>query len=432
MSITLRDAHSLPSTVAQLALVVALCVAGGVADARAQSADDLFNPVAMQRVDLLMNSQDWEKLKQNFQENTYYPADLTWSGQTVRNAGVRSRGLGSRSGTKPGLRVDFDRYSTGQTFLSLKSLVLDNLTQDSSGVRESVTMRMFARLGVPASRESFARLYVNNQLIGLYALVESVDKDLLARVFGAIDGNVQNDGFLFEYNYILGSPWRFEYLGVDLDAYARRFEPKTKENKSASEKWGPIEELVRLVNETPSASLPGVLEPRLDVPAFLRYMAAQNFVAQEDGFLGYDGMNNFYFYRLEDSMRHVFIAWDEDNAFARQDFGITTRHDENVLMRKVMERPDYSALYFTALQESAISAGQAEDGQSEGWLQVEVRRQLDLIADAMREDPSKPYTNDEHEAARAAMLAFPNPRVTYVLCETTKALGQPPAAGVCP
>jgi len=409
-----------------------LGLAASVATASAQSADDLFNPTVMQRIDIEMNSQDWEKLKQNFQENTYYPADITWNGQTARNSGIRSRGLGSRSGTKPGLRVDFDRYSTDQTFLGLKSIVLDNLTQDASGVKESVAMRMFARMGVPAPRESFARVFVRNQLIGLYAVVESVDKDLLARVYGSIGDNVQNDGYLFEYNYILGSPWRFDYLGADLDAYSPRFDAKTHENKSASEKWGPIEELVRVVNETASASLPGVLEPRLDVPAFLRYMAVQNFVAQEDGFTGYDGMNNFYFYRLEDSTRHVLIAWDEDNAFARPDFGITTRHDENVLMRKVMAWPAYSTQYFSALQETANSARQPDEGQSEGWLQAEVRRQLDLIADAMREDPSKPFTNDEFEAARATMLNFPNPRVSYVACETTKALGQSPAAGVCP
>jgi hypothetical protein len=55
-----------------------------------------------------------------------------------------------------------------------------------------------------------------------------------------------------------------------------------------------------------------------------------------------------------------------------------------------------------------------------------------LIADAMREDPSKPFTNDEFEAGRAAMLDFPNPRVAYVRCETAKALGQSLGDGVCP
>jgi spore coat protein CotH len=201
------------------AWVVAATLIVGVRAVAGQTADDLFNPATLHRVDLLMHSQDWEKLKQNFQENTYYPADLLWSGQTVRNTGVRSRGLGSRSGTKPGLRVDFDRYASSQTFLGLKSLVLDNLTQDASGVKESVTMRLFARLGVPAPRESFARVYVNNELIGLYAIVEAIDKDLLARVYGTVDGNVQNDGYLFEYNFVLGAPWRFEYLGSSLGPY---------------------------------------------------------------------------------------------------------------------------------------------------------------------------------------------------------------------
>ena len=45
---------------------------------------------------------DWAKLKASFQENTYYPADVRWEGVTVRNVGIRSRGFGSRSSTKPG------------------------------------------------------------------------------------------------------------------------------------------------------------------------------------------------------------------------------------------------------------------------------------------------------------------------------------------
>ena len=34
-------------------------------------------------------------------------------------------------------------------------------------------------------------------------------------------------------------------------------------------------------------------------------------------------MNNFYFYRLENSTKHVFLAWDEDNAFWGPEFPIT-------------------------------------------------------------------------------------------------------------
>ena len=79
-----------------LAVAMVVCVAGGAA---AQTSSDFFNPDALQRIELWLNSSDWSKLKAAFQENTYYPADVTWNGQTVRNVGIRSRGLGSRSGT---------------------------------------------------------------------------------------------------------------------------------------------------------------------------------------------------------------------------------------------------------------------------------------------------------------------------------------------
>jgi spore coat protein H len=406
-------------------LLIAAAVLGSVvlsaSPARAQTSDDFFNPEVLQRVELWLNEADWAKLKANFQENTYYPADMTWNGQTVRNVGIRSRGLGSRSSTKPGLRVDFDRYSSGQQFLGLKSFVLDNLTQDHSGIKETAAMRFFTRLGIPAPRETHTRLFVNGSYAGLYALVESVDKTMMGRVFGSIGDDVQNDGYLFEYNYVIGSPWRFTYEGPALTPYKARFDIKTNESHAESVIWGPIEELVRLVNDTPSPSFDQAISARLDLPAFVRYIAAQNFIAQNDGFNGYDGMNNFYFYRLEDSSRHTFIAWDEDNAFLATDFSITTRLDENVLTRKTLELTDYRSQYFSVLSEAASSAA--------GWLRIEMQRQFDLISQAMQEDTQKPYSNADFAAERDRLLTFTDARVTFVRCEVSKQTGSAPPAG---
>jgi spore coat protein CotH len=391
------------------------------APAGAQTQDDFFNPEVLQRVELWMHEADWAKLKATFQENTYYPADMTWNGITVRNVGIRSRGLGSRREQKPGLRVDFDRYSSGQQFLGLKSFVLDNLSQDFSGIKETVAMRFFTRLGIPAPRETHTRLYVNGRYEGLYGLVESVDKTMMGRVFGSINGNIQNDGYLFEYNYVLESPWRFEYLGAALAPYKLRFDIKTNESHAESLIWGPIEELVRLVNDTSSAAFEQTINPRLDLAAFVRYIAAQNFIAQDDGFNGYAGMNNFYFYRLEDSTNHVFIAWDEDVAFLSPQFAVTTRLDDNVLTRKTLELPAYRSQYYSVLGEAASSAAD--------WMRQEMQRQLDLINQAMLEDTNKPYTNAEYNAERERMLAFPEPRVSFVRCEVSKQTGAAPPAG---
>lgn len=403
------------------AAVVLTVALGFASPALAQTSDDFFNPETLQRIDLWLNSADWAKLKAAFQENTYYPADMTWNGQTVRNIGIRSRGLGSRSSAKPGLRVDFDRYSDGPHFLGLKSFVLDNLTQDRTGIRETATMRFFARLGLPVPRETHTRLYVNGAYAGLYGLVESVDKTMMGRVFGTINGNVQNDGYLFEYNYILGNPWRFGYEGADLTPYKARFDIKTNESHGDTKIWGPIEELVRLVNQTDSSQFDAVIGPRVDLPEFVRYIAAQNFVAQNDGFNGYDGMNNFYFYRLEDSTKHVFIPWDEDVAFLQPDFSITTRLDENTLTRKTLAVSAYSSQYFNVLLEAADSAS--------GWLRQEMQRQFDMINDAMTSDTLKPYSNDDYMSDRATLLNFADARITYVRCEVSKTVGSPRPAG---
>ncbi|HEX4915155.1 MAG TPA: CotH kinase family protein, partial [Vicinamibacterales bacterium] len=292
---------------------------------------------------------------------------------------------------------------------------------DHSGIKETVAMRFFTRLGIPAPRETHTRLFVNGSYAGLYALVESVDKTMMGRVFGSIGDDVQNDGYLFEYNYVIGSPWRFTYEGPALTPYKARFDIKTNESHAESVIWGPIEELVRLVNDTASASFEQAISARLDLPGFVRYIAAQNFIAQNDGFNGYDGMNNFYFYRLEDSSRHTFIAWDEDNAFLATDFSITTRLDENVLTRKTLELTDYRSQYFSVLSEAAGSAA--------GWLRGEMQRQFDLISQAMQEDTQKPYSNADFAAERDRLLAFPDARVTFVRCEVSKQTGSAPPAG---
>ena len=386
--------------------------------ATAQTQDDLFNPEVLQRVELWLNASDWAKLKSAFQENTYYPADVTWNGITVRNVGIRSRGLGSRSSTKPGLRVDFDRYASGQQFLGLKSFVLDNLTQDPTGVKETVTMRFYTRLGIPAPRETHTRLYVNGEYAGLYGLVESVDKTMMGRVFGSIGDNVQNDGYLFEYNYVLGSPWRFTYEGPLVTPYKIRFDIKTNETHAESAIWGPIEELVRLTNDTGAGAIEQAISSRLDLPAFVRYIATQNFVADFDGFNGYDGMNNFYIYRKEASAQHVLIAWDEDNAFLQADYPILMRIEENVLTSKLLSLSTYQTQYFNVMLEAADSATE--------WLRQEMQRQLDMINEAMLADTLKPYSNSDHQAARENLLTFPEQRITYVRCEVAKASGAPP------
>lgn len=404
-------------------LLLLLATVASPRPAAAQGSEALFQQGVAWRLDLLVNSQDWERLKTDYLSDTYYPADLRWNGVTVRNIGIRSRGAGSRSGTKPALRLDFDRYSTAQTFLGLKSLVLDNLWQDATGIRELVAMRLYERLGLPSPREVHAQLYVNGAPAGTYAIVESIDKDFLARVFGARDGDVENDGYLFDYEY--AQEWRFEYLGDDLDAYAALFPAETHEDAPAAELYGPVEQFLRTISTAADDMVSDQVATYLDVGIFLKYVAAQNYLAQWDGVLGYAGANNFYLYRFEGTVRSQFIAWDEDNAFHASDFPITSGHDENALMRRLMRVPALQAAYFDALLAVAASATDAAAEGEPGWLQQEIANQAALVEPLLLADPLKPFSNEEVLGQGAALAAFPAVRSDFVRCEVARLTNAP-------
>ena len=387
--------------------------------AGAQTTDDLFNPGVVHRLDLLVNSRDWEKLKANFQVNDYYPADVQWNGITVHNVGIRSRGLASRSGVKPALRVDMNRYTTGQEFLGLKSFLLDNLVQDATGVKEVVAMRLYQRMGIPAPRESHVALYVNDEYAGLYGIVESIDKDFLARSFGeSAPGDTENDGHLFEYDWL--SPWYWEYLGPELEAYAPKFQPKTHENASMVELYGTLEEFVRAVNQ--GTDFTAAVSPYMDLPQLMRHLAVQNFLAEIDGILGGSGTANFYFYRFEHSSRWQFIPWDEDRAFQAADWPILQLHQDFVLMRRAMEVPSLRAAYLAGLLDTTTAAMSpaTADPAGPGALQADIQFHRALITPFMLADTLKPYTNAEFEAAMDALVAFPAQRAAFVRAEVAK------------
>lgn len=407
-----------------IALAIALGLFVGPARGlQAQSSSDLFNSQVLHRLDLAIHTEDWSKLKENFRENEYYPVDLTWNGETIRNAGVRSRGFGSRSGTKPSLKVSFDHYASSQHYLGLKSLVLDNLTQDASGIHETVTSWFFSRFAIPAPRAAHAVLYVNGEYAGVYAMLEPIDKNMLARVFGSVGDDVQNDGYLYEFNKV--AEWRWSYLGSGLEPYKAYFSAKTHETKSDEDLYRPIETLVRLINETPSSSLVETLGPFLDLQGLVRYVAVQNFLGENDGFVGEWGANNFYLYRLKNKPQHVFIAWDDDLTFwGGPTYDLLSFHDSNVLMRKMMEVRELRALYLTTLLDAAVAAAEVPASSTIGLLETEIRRELGLVDAAMRADTFKPYSETEFQTASDLMTQYAPQRVTFVLCEVERLTGR--------
>src|SRR5262245_11506451 len=201
------------------ALAALFCVPSVFAGA--QTVDEFFDPNTLQEVRLFINTRDVRQLRERFTENTYFAADFAWRDIRVRNVAVRGKGLATRNPIKLGLRVEFEYYDVGQRFLGLKTLLLDNLWSDPTMIRERVTMAFFARLGQPAPRETFCRLFINNVLQGVYALIEDIEPAFAART---IDDGA---GYLYEYHFV--TPFHGEFLGEDPESSKVRFEARSHE-----------------------------------------------------------------------------------------------------------------------------------------------------------------------------------------------------------
>jgi spore coat protein CotH len=357
--------------------------------------DDLFDGDVLHDIWIHMNARDWAQLRATADENTYYPCDFEWRGLKAFNAGCRSRGAYTRNGIKPGLLVEFGHYVTGQTFLGLTSVVLRNLWQDPSMLKERIAMQIFRRMGVPASRGAHVRLFVGaaREYGGVYVVVEDVNEQFLARHFSS------SDGYLFEYRWI--APYGFEDLGADLDAYRIRFDPRTHRSASTFELYDPIRSLIAAINESSPDELDATLEPYLDLRLFLTHVAVENFLAAWDGLLGTWSLNNFYLYRPAGSTKSVLIPWDADNTFVWLEMPPWHNVDGNVLMRKAWASPLLRAFYLRQLEATATMSS---------WMLVEIEREAARIRAAAAADPFKNSTTAEFEDAVQTLTLFAQQR----------------------
>lgn len=362
-----------------------------VLTASTQGLEDLFEGNRLHELRLYLRGQDWDKLRANYLSSDYYPCHLLWNGIMAENAGVRSRGNGSRSSRKPGLRLDFNRYVKGQYFLGLKSLVLDNLDQDPPMLRERLAMLFFRKMGMAASRETHARLYVNNEYAGLYVIVEPIDKSFLRWNFE------EDDGHLYEYRW--ARPYNLEYLGPDTSLYCPLpFYPEIQQEPPAPEL---LEAMIRTVNQSPLGDYPTTVGKHLDLRQFLTYLAIENFLGEMDGFVGEMTTNNFYLYRSRKTGLFQMIPWDKDTTFVWSEHPILYNVEQNVLTRRALAHPELRKLYLETLLRAAELA--EEDA---GWLEREAQSILTQIRSSALEDSRKRLSNEEYDQAVHDFLFF--------------------------
>jgi spore coat protein CotH len=347
----------------------------------AQAADPIFDASRLHEVRIVIDPKDWQSLRQNFRSNQYYAANIALDNEVMEQVGIRSRGDGSRNEEKPGLKLDFNKYIKTQEFHGYKTMVLDNLWQDQSLMREKLSFLVFEAMGIAAPALAHARVTVNDEYWGVYTLVESVSKPFLKTRIGEESGN------LFDYEY--AAVWDFTVLGAEASAYVPSpFQPQTNEDHLDA---SGLMAFVRAVNETPDATFSRDIASWLDVPRFLAYLATENAMAESDGMVGAQGVNNFYLYQYGGQNRFVFIPWDKETCLQNGNWPVMNRVETNTLTRRLLSDPANQATYAAALRRAASFV-------SSRWLLPQMEATYAQIREAVLADTKKPIDNETFES----------------------------------
>lgn len=280
-----------------------------------KQADDLYGLERVVKIEIDFKRADWHRsldsLKDSGDENRLL-ADVRVNGKLYAAAGVRYKGNSSYFNVRDNgytklpfnIKINYTdrnlRLPGGYT-----TLKLSNVFRDPSFVREVLAYEIASQY-MPSPRANFAKVYANGQLLGLYNLSESVDDDLIAKLFGNDVGPL----FKCDPNWNSSTPEQcpksdkasLQYLGQDSACYQGIYEPKR------SGDWAAFIELTRVLKEDPTS-----IAKVLQVDEVLWMLAFNNAVVNLDSYSG-QLCHNYYLYQDTFGIWHP-IVWDMNLAF---------------------------------------------------------------------------------------------------------------------
>lgn len=277
---------------------------------------DLFAANRLPSYELTLAPADLAALEADFiaGRKEYHPGVLRVGGD-VRDVSVRLKGNPSFSwfGDKMQFVISFNEVDPDQRFHGLRRIVLDAPWYDSTLLRDRLSWYVLRQAeDLPAACANNATLVLNGSFYGVFAHLESFDRELQERIWGA-DGAV-------------GTLWKYGS------------EPETN---AETADWGRIAQLWGAFDLS-------TLEQLGDVSQWVRAWAAEAVLGDDDGFLCC-GHNFFVF--DHPTRGFLWAPWDLDDTLEIQpyDSDPITGYGHGLfaqpLVQIVLADPSYHAAY---------------------------------------------------------------------------------------
>ncbi|MBL4703627.1 MAG: CotH kinase family protein [Flavobacteriales bacterium] len=291
----------------------------------------IFNDNAVQRFDIVIDADYWAVMQSDLEsivgstgggpgsfsdENPIYiPCQFYHNGTQWYDVGIRYKGNSSLNSAyqqgngKLPFRLEFNHFEDenpeiwGQAFHGFQQLSLSSSYNDKSLIREKVTADIFRDFGVPAPRTSFVRVYIDfgdgATYFGLYTIVEVIFDTMIETQFTSGGTCYKPDGDGARLN---------DLSSISTDDIS----VKSGDDTDLTELKNMVEKLIDGSRTSNPSQWRSELEEVLDINEYLKYLAANQVIANWDTY----GLmtHNYYLYTNPTDGKVNWIPWDNNEA----------------------------------------------------------------------------------------------------------------------
>jgi CotH kinase protein/Lamin Tail Domain len=244
----------------------------------------------------------------------YSVCDVRIDGNLVNSIGVRLKGGLSIFNLKKPFKIDFDRFVPDQSYDGMRKLNLQNADSDAAVIRDLLGYHIFREAGIKAPRAAYARVYINDNYVGAYIMVEQVDKEFLRNMYAS------DEGILYKH----------KELGVAVE--------------SGDNDLSQYNQMIAIANNLSGQAFATALEQIADIDNFLLFFLVENFIEARDNPI--DVQVNFYLYLQPETGKLNWIPWDLNYSFyGGLNYPLLPTVGVNLLYRKMLQVPAFRERY---------------------------------------------------------------------------------------
>ncbi|MBI3510523.1 MAG: CotH kinase family protein [Bacteroidetes bacterium] len=289
----------------------------------------------------------WDSLVNTHVTDTYMQTTMIFDGRTMI-VGSKFKGNSSYNNpsNKKSFKIDLNYYDSTQRYDGIKKINLNNGFKDPTLLREKIALDFMRAHGVNAPRCTYARVFLNNVYWGVYTIVEDIDSKFLKQNYPDNNGNLYK-----------GDPsGDFRWYGSTPSLYYSHYELESDSNYTS---WNDLVHIIKIANNTSTATLYDSLETVFDSWSFLNYMANVNAFVNLDSYIG--SGHNYYTYDDSNYTHFRWIAWDVNESFGNFNLGMTISQLENLnydyldqptsrpLANNMLANSNYRQMYIDAM-----------------------------------------------------------------------------------